>query len=87
MGNISSRPEEGQPLYLKDQARCMKRRLLTLCVANTHTVSIASLTITNARRQVVLNITPNGFPAHRLSAKRDQGSDALVNYVQVRYII
>ena len=47
-------------------------------------VSVASLVVTNARRKVLLNIVPNSFPATRLSAKRDVGDEAPVEYIQVR---
>ncbi len=46
-------------------------------------VTIAQLTVTNSSRSVVLNITPNAYPAVRLTAKRDLGDDTPVNYVQV----
>ncbi len=46
-------------------------------------VTIAQLTVSNSSRNVILNITPNAFPAVRLIAKRDLGDDTPVNYVQV----
>ena len=49
----------------------------------THTlVTIALLTISTSRNTII-NIIPNGFPAARLTAKRDLGDDTPVNYVQV----
>ena len=49
------------------------------------TVSIASLTITNARQRVLLTIVPNAFPASRFSARRDVSDDAPVEYIQVSH--
>ncbi|KAL9112494.1 MAG: hypothetical protein Q9227_003336 [Pyrenula ochraceoflavens] len=66
MGNISSRPDDGSTLYLKDQTK----------------FSVASLVVTNSRRKVLLNVVPNSFPATRLSAKRDIGDDSPVEYIQ-----
>lgn len=66
MGNVSSRPDEGAALYLRDQTR----------------LTISSLVVTSARRRTVLNIVPNGFPATRLSASRDLGDKSLVEYIQ-----
>lgn len=66
MGNVSSRPEEGGALLLRDQQR----------------LSIAALTITNARGKVLLNVVPNVFPATRVIARKDYGDDSLVEYIQ-----
>ncbi|KAF1984494.1 ArfGap-domain-containing protein [Aulographum hederae CBS 113979] len=67
MGNISSRTgDEGNALYLKDQSR----------------FSIAALQITNSRRRVLLNLTPNAFPASRYVAKKGIGDDSVVDYIQ-----
>lgn len=66
MGNVSSRPDDGAPLYLRDQNR----------------LTISSLSITNQRRRTLLNIVPNGFPATRVSAIRDLGDNSVVEYVQ-----
>lgn len=46
-------------------------------------VTLTLLTISNSFGNVVLNVTPNGFPAVRLTAKRDVGDDGPVSYVQV----
>jgi Arf-GAP/SH3 domain/ANK repeat/PH domain-containing protein len=43
--------------------------------------SITSLSI-SARNRTLLNISPNGFPATRFTAKRDVGDDSVVEYVQ-----
>ncbi|KAK7522106.1 ARF GTPase-like protein activator [Phyllosticta citriasiana] len=66
MGNVGSRQGEGDPLYLRDQNR----------------FSIAGLQITNSRSRVLLNVTPNSFPATRYLAKREAGDDTPVEYVQ-----
>lgn len=66
MGNVTSRIEDGGVLILRDQAR----------------LSIASLTITNAKGAVLLNIVPNVHPATRVIARKDFGDDSLVEFVQ-----
>ncbi|KAM3065933.1 hypothetical protein ACMFMG_009842 [Clarireedia jacksonii] len=66
MGNVSSRSDDGAPLYLRDQTR----------------LTISSLSITNSRKKTILNIVPNGFPATKVSAIRDLGDSAVVEYVQ-----
>ncbi|KAH0543490.1 hypothetical protein FGG08_002158 [Glutinoglossum americanum] len=66
MGNVSSRPDDGAALYLRDQNR----------------LSLASLSITNSRRRTLLNIVPNSFPSTRIIAKRDTGDDGVVEYIQ-----
>jgi Arf-GAP with SH3 domain, ANK repeat and PH domain-containing protein len=85
MGNISSKPDEAAALYLRDQTRCGSRdcRTLVYSLSNAHLVTIALLTITNSSRNVLLNITPNAFPAVRCAAKRDMADDTPVSYVQV----
>ncbi|KAL1999037.1 hypothetical protein VTN02DRAFT_5158 [Thermoascus thermophilus] len=66
MGNVGSRLDDSGTLFLKDQNR----------------LAIASVTITNSRRRVLLHIVPNSFPATRYNAKRDIGDDSPVEYVQ-----
>ncbi|KAL0257916.1 hypothetical protein SLS55_007084 [Diplodia seriata] len=66
MGNVSSRQGEGDPMFLRDQNR----------------FSIAALNVTNSRNRVLLNVTPNAFPASRYNAKREFGDDSVVEYVQ-----
>lgn len=66
MGNVSSRPEEGGALLLRDQQK----------------LSIAALTVTNARGKVLLNVVPNVYPATRVIARKDYGDDSLVEYIQ-----
>ena len=46
-------------------------------------VSIACLSVTNSRGKVLLNVTPNVFPATRIIAKKDVGDESLVDYIQV----
>ena len=50
-------------------------------------VSITSLVISNSRRQILLNITPNAFPATRVTVKRDVGDDSPIDYIQVQTFI
>ena len=66
MGNVTSRPEEGGALLLRDQQR----------------LSIAALTVTNAKGKFLLNVVPNVYPATRVIARKDYGDDSLVEYVQ-----
>ncbi|EGR50234.1 uncharacterized protein TRIREDRAFT_76543 [Trichoderma reesei QM6a] len=49
MGNVSSRPDDGAALYLRDQNR----------------LSITSIVVTNPRKRTSIHITPNAFPATR----------------------
>ena len=84
MGNVSSAPD-GAALYLKDQSRCLSLRHVDdfVRLLMSSLVSIASLGITNSRRRTILNVVPNAYPATRLSARRDQGDDTPVDFVQV----
>ncbi|KAK4951713.1 hypothetical protein LTR10_009632 [Elasticomyces elasticus] len=66
MGNISSRPEDGQPLFIRDQ----------------HRLSITGVNVTNARGQTLLRVAPNAYPATRYSAQREAGDDTPIEYVQ-----
>ncbi|MCJ1296216.1 hypothetical protein MMC34_007782 [Xylographa carneopallida] len=66
MGNVSSRPDDGSALHLKDQNR----------------FSITSLTVTNSRRRIILNVAPNGYPASRIVAKRDIGDESPIEFIQ-----
>ncbi|KAI9904752.1 hypothetical protein N3K66_001281 [Trichothecium roseum] len=66
MGNISSRPDDGAALYLKDQSR----------------FTISSLTVTNPRKRSSINVVPNAFPATRLSVFRPAGDSTPVEFVQ-----
>jgi Arf-GAP/SH3 domain/ANK repeat/PH domain-containing protein len=90
MGNVSSRPDDGAPLYLRDPTRReypdpVRTSFEGIEYANHYAtaVTISSLSITNSRKKTVLNIVPNGFPATKVSALRDLGDSAVVEYVQV----
>ncbi|WEW60102.1 hypothetical protein PRK78_005587 [Emydomyces testavorans] len=65
MGNVSSRHDDPAILYLKDQTK----------------LTISSLAITNHQGHVILQITPNAFPATRVTAKRDLGDDTPIEFV------
>ena len=86
MGNVSSRPEEGAALVLRDQIRreyacscVLERRMLIV----PHLVSIASLTVTNNRRKVLLHAVPNAYPASRILVRREGNDEALMTFIQV----
>ncbi|KJZ76735.1 hypothetical protein HIM_04071 [Hirsutella minnesotensis 3608] len=66
MGNISSRPDDGAALFLRDQSR----------------LTISSLVVTNPRKRSSLNIVSNAFPANRLSVSRPTGDVSPIEYVQ-----
>ncbi|KAK7431062.1 hypothetical protein QQZ08_002343 [Neonectria magnoliae] len=66
MGIVSSKPDDGVSLHLRDQNR----------------LSITSLVITNPRKHTTVNIVPNAFPASRVSVHRPIGDTAPVEYVQ-----
>ncbi|GAB0131809.1 hypothetical protein EsDP_00000267 [Epichloe bromicola] len=66
MGNVSSRPDDGSALYLRDQDR----------------LSISSLVITNPRKRTSVYIVPNAFPASRVSVSRLSGDTSPIEYVQ-----
>ncbi|KAF9884113.1 hypothetical protein FE257_002285 [Aspergillus nanangensis] len=66
MGNVGSRLDDSGTLYFKDQSR----------------FAIASVTITNSRNRVLLNLVPNSYPAARYTAKRDISDDSPVEYIQ-----
>jgi len=66
MGNVSSRPEDGAALVLRDQSR----------------LSIASLTVTNSKGKILLNVVPNVYPATRVIARKDYGDESLIEYIQ-----
>ena len=51
------------------------------------TVSIASLTITNNKGKILLNVVPNVYPATRVIARKDYGDESLVEYIQVKGIL
>lgn len=66
MGAVGSRADEGSLIYFKEQSR----------------LTLKSLVVFNARRKVVLNISPDAYPATRFSARKDHGDDTPVSYVQ-----
>ncbi|KAH6606571.1 hypothetical protein Trco_005724 [Trichoderma cornu-damae] len=66
MGNVGSRPDDGSALYLRDQNR----------------LSIASIVVTNPRKRSSIHITPNAFPATRVSAARPPGDSSPIEFVQ-----
>ncbi|KAK1600321.1 PH domain-containing protein [Colletotrichum navitas] len=66
MGIVSSKPEDGAALFLRDQNR----------------LSIASLVISNPRRRSSINIVPNAFPATKVSASRPLGDGSPIEFVQ-----
>ena len=57
---------------------------LSELTADTYSVSIASLVITNSQRKVLLTVGADTFPASRLVAKREQPDENLIEYIQVR---
>ncbi|WZH45162.1 ADP-ribosylation factor GTPase-activating [Fusarium acuminatum] len=61
MGIVSSKPEEGPALYLRDQNRF----------------------VTNPRKRTSINVTPNGFPATRISAQKPLNDTSPIEFVQV----
>ncbi|KAK3943634.1 hypothetical protein QBC46DRAFT_418850 [Diplogelasinospora grovesii] len=66
MGNISSTPDEGASVYLRDQNR----------------LSISHVAITSPRKRTTINIVPNAFPATRISASRVLGDHTPIEFVQ-----
>lgn len=85
MGNVSSRPDEGAALFLRDQNRCeyAMRSQERLMLTWRRTVTISALSVSNSRRRTILSVAPNAFPATRIFASRDLGDNAIVEYVQV----
>lgn len=87
MGNVSSRTEEGGALVLRDQSRrtCSNSQCPpSVLTENRITVSIASLTVTNSKGKILLNVVPNVYPATRIIARKDYGDESLVEYIQVK---
>ena len=86
MGNVSSRTEDGGALVLRDQSRCKSpnpRHPPSFLTKVRITVSIASLTVTNSKGKILLNVVPNVYPATRIIARKDYGDESLVEYIQV----
>jgi len=46
-------------------------------------VSIASLTVTNSHRRILLNVVPNAYPSSRILTRKEPGDGTLVTYIQV----
>ncbi|KAI0200305.1 ArfGap-domain-containing protein [Astrocystis sublimbata] len=65
MGVVSSRLDDGSPVYLRDQNR----------------LSISSLVITSPRKRSSTTITPNSFPATRASVARTPSDVGPVEFV------
>ncbi|KAI0428795.1 hypothetical protein F5Y09DRAFT_312012 [Xylaria sp. FL1042] len=66
MGIVSSRLEDGAPVYLRDQNR----------------LSISSLVITCPRKRTSTIVTPNAFPATRAAVTRTPNDPGPVEFVQ-----
>ncbi|KAJ4141262.1 hypothetical protein NW768_000472 [Fusarium equiseti] len=66
MGIVSSKPEEGPALYLRDQNR----------------LSISSLVVTNPRKRTSVNVVPNAFPATRVSVHKPASDTSPIEFVQ-----
>lgn len=89
MGNVTSRIEDGGALVLRDQSRRespKSHRPPTFLTEVPITVSIASLTVTNSKGKILLNVVPNVYPATRIIARKDYGDESLVEYIQVKGI-
>ncbi|KAL2154774.1 hypothetical protein VTH82DRAFT_3450 [Thermothelomyces myriococcoides] len=65
MGNVSSVPDEGAALYLKDQNR----------------FTLSSVVIANPKRRTAINVVPNAFPATRVTPSRSTGDLNPVEFV------
>ncbi|KAG8666086.1 hypothetical protein FPOAC2_11179 [Fusarium poae] len=66
MGIVSSKPDEGPALYLRDQNR----------------LSISSLVVTNPRKRTSVNVVPNAFPATRVSVQKPLSDTSPIEFVQ-----
>jgi Arf-GAP/SH3 domain/ANK repeat/PH domain-containing protein len=66
MGNISSRPDDGATVYLRDQNR----------------LSISSVAITNVTKRNTVHIAPNAYPSDRVLAVRPSGDNSPIEFVQ-----
>ncbi|KAI0160321.1 ArfGap-domain-containing protein [Xylariaceae sp. FL1272] len=66
MGVVSSRPDDGATLYLRDQKR----------------LSISSLVIASPRRRTTITVAPNSFPATRATATRISADTSPVEFIQ-----
>ncbi|KAM3564605.1 hypothetical protein MY1884_000673 [Beauveria asiatica] len=76
MGNVTSRPDDqAASLYLRDQNRPRVTNLGSL-------VTISSLIVTNPRKRTSVHVSPNAFPASKLSVSRTAGEQTPIEYVQ-----
>ncbi|KAI1810097.1 ArfGap-domain-containing protein [Poronia punctata] len=66
MGNMSSRLNDGAPVYLRDQNR----------------LSISSVVITSPRKRTSVTITPNAFPASVACVQRQSNDPSPVEFIQ-----
>ncbi|KAK7752458.1 hypothetical protein SLS62_005611 [Diatrype stigma] len=66
MGAVSSRADDGAAVYLRDQNR----------------LSITSLVITCPRKRTSISVSPNAFPATRVTATRNSSDTNLVEFIQ-----
>ncbi|KAI1338547.1 centaurin beta [Xylariaceae sp. FL0016] len=66
MGIVSSRPDDGAAIYLRDQSR----------------LSISSLIITCPRKRSIVTVVPNSYPATRATATRASSDLGPVEFVQ-----
>ena len=85
MGNISSRPDEGAPIYLRDQQRCRypDPGLTAATKGSSKLVSISSISVFNSKQRALLHVVPDAFPAHRALAKRDPIDESPIEFIQV----
>ncbi|KAI0013351.1 centaurin beta [Xylariaceae sp. FL0662B] len=66
MGIVSSRPDDGAAIYLRDQSR----------------FTISSLLIVCPRKRTSISVVPNSFPATRVTATRTSSDSSPVEFVQ-----
>ncbi|KAK4992228.1 hypothetical protein LTR50_001207 [Elasticomyces elasticus] len=45
-------------------------------------VTVSGVTVTNSRNRILLNVSPNAFPASRYVARKDLGDDSPIEYIQ-----
>ncbi|RSL38425.1 hypothetical protein CEP53_014882, partial [Fusarium sp. AF-6] len=66
MGIVSSKPDDGAALYLRDQNR----------------LNISSLVVTSPRKRTSVNVVPNAFPTTKITAQRTLGDTSPIEFVQ-----
>jgi hypothetical protein len=81
----ASQMRQRPSIYEIKRAVSSKRKLISLMHADRIicAVSISSLTVTNSRKRILLNVVPNAFPATKATATRDIGDNSVIEYVQV----